>query len=92
MLGFARGFDLGFKGIPNNPLEVTNQSSTNKDPSVVTKKLEKEISTGRIAGPFAKPFKLKTERAVHVGGSLGKKAKLLRINSNVKETILLHKN
>jgi hypothetical protein len=50
--GFSNGFKLGFEGV-RGPGEALNLKSVLKDPATVRKKLLKEISNGRMAGPFA---------------------------------------
>ena len=52
---FERGFDLGYRGDPNNNLNVNNLSSAVEHPLEVNKALEKELKAGRIVGPFKSP-------------------------------------
>ena len=55
ILGFSNGFDIGFRGYPNNDLSVKNLNTVNDHPNVVEASIAKEIAAGRIAGPFNKP-------------------------------------
>lgn len=52
--GFQFGFSLGYQG-PRSPRFSKNLVSTKENPEVVRKKLGKEVSLGRIKGPFADP-------------------------------------
>ena len=54
MSGFSHGFPLHFEG-DYVSFEAKNLVSANQLPDVVDLKLHKEISAGRIAGPFQKP-------------------------------------
>lgn len=49
--GFTAGFRLEYKGV-RAAREAPNLKSVKIDPNAIVKKLEKEISLGRIAGPF----------------------------------------
>ena len=54
--GFMVGFKVPFEGTVA-VTEARNLVSAHQYPSIVTKKLDKEVQEGRIAGPFAqKPF------------------------------------
>ena len=53
--GFRTGFDLGYRGLPNSKTAIQNHKSCKDHPEVVNSYLDKEISTGRISGPFADP-------------------------------------
>lgn len=49
--GFSKGFKLGYSGVRSSR-DSTNLKSVQLDPAAVLVKLDKEISLGRIAGPF----------------------------------------
>ena len=49
--GFTNGFLLDFEG-PDLPLTSNNSSSANSNPAAVEEKISKELSLGRISGPF----------------------------------------
>lgn len=54
--GFKWGFKLGHSGNPVD-LEANNSKKAELNPEVIEKKLDTELSKGRIAGPFVeKPF------------------------------------
>ena len=54
--GFAQGFSLCYNG-PRTPRDSRCLTSASTHPSIVKEKLGKEISLGRIAGPFRnRPF------------------------------------
>ncbi|XP_062586589.1 uncharacterized protein LOC134248181 isoform X1 [Saccostrea cucullata] len=54
--GFEKGFRLGYEG-PRQPRFSSNLLSAKTLPNITLEKLNKEISLGRIAGPFdAPPF------------------------------------
>lgn len=52
--GFSKGFRIGFVG-ESTPRFSSNLQSAQEQPGVLSSKLEKEWSAGRIAGPFASP-------------------------------------
>ena len=52
--GFKNGFDLHFEGKPC-AITCNNAESTIKHANIVDEKISKEISLGRIAGPFNTP-------------------------------------
>lgn len=55
--GFSKGFSIHYSG-PREARECGNLKSVADHPSIVQKKLSKEIEAGRMAGPFdTKPFK-----------------------------------
>jgi hypothetical protein len=49
--GFTRGFSLNSTS-PVTPFQSTNSHSATSNPSIVYQKIQKEISAGRVAGPF----------------------------------------
>ena len=51
---FRYGFRIQFIG-DRDRFEYTNMKSTLQNTDLVTSKLQKEISAGRIAGPFTRP-------------------------------------
>ena len=51
--GFTNGFKVGFSGKTNSDIPK-NLKSAMEFPDTVGKLLEKELSVGRIAGPFSK--------------------------------------
>ena len=53
--GFENGFDMGFRGVPNNDEKVRNHRSALENPNIVDVNLQKEIIAGRISGPFSSP-------------------------------------
>ena len=55
IIGFQQGFDLGFRGYPNNDLKVSNLKSVSDHPLVIDSAISKELAAKRIAGPFCKP-------------------------------------
>ena len=52
--GFEKGFRLGYEG-PRHPRFSSNLLSAKALPNITLEKLNKEISLGRIAGPFETP-------------------------------------
>ena len=52
--GFSKGFRIGFVG-ESTPRFSSNLQSAKENPGVLSCKLEKEWSAGRIAGPFSAP-------------------------------------
>lgn len=52
--GFKFGFSLHYSGLRTR-VESSNLQSAKKLPEVVKQKIEKEISLGRVAGPFPNP-------------------------------------
>ena len=52
--GFTEGFQLGFSG-ERVAMEASNLHSALAFPAVLSKKLDKELKLGRIAGPFKDP-------------------------------------
>lgn len=52
--GFTAGFDLGYRGPPLNN-RSKNLLSARQIPDVVDRKLAKELSLGRIVGPYDRP-------------------------------------
>ena len=52
--GFSSGFRIPFDA-PFTPRISSNHKSALFHPDIVTKKLEKEINLGRVAGPFSEP-------------------------------------
>lgn len=53
--GFRYGFRIQFIG-DRTRFESPNLKSALQNPDLVTSKLQKEISAGRIAGPFTGPL------------------------------------
>ena len=53
--GFKNGFDLGYRGIPNNDLNVSNLSSVKDNTSIIDAAISKELTAKRISGPFKYP-------------------------------------
>ena len=53
--GVKSGFDIGFRGSPNNCLQVQNHKSTDANPDLVSDHIQKELALGRLSGPFANP-------------------------------------
>ena len=53
--GFTRGFDIGFRGIPNNNTKIANLKSTLDHPLIVGEKIKKELDENRLLGPFDFP-------------------------------------
>ena len=53
--GFKYGFDIGFRGEPNNDINVKNLLSTKKFPLIVSDAIAKEVKAGRLSGPFSHP-------------------------------------
>ena len=55
--GFKQGFDLGYRGYPDNNLNISNLTSSKDHPTVINKTISKELAAGRIVGPFKQlPF------------------------------------
>jgi hypothetical protein len=52
--GFQNGFDLHYQG-PRLFRSSSNLSSASQNPDIVSNKLQKELKTGRIEGPFVSP-------------------------------------
>ena len=54
--GFQNGFPIHYDG-PGNVMRAPNLLSAHKHPEVVDQYIEKELSSGRLAGPFpSSPF------------------------------------
>ena len=53
--GFSFGFDFMYRGTPTSDLTIRNHKSTFTYSSFVSQALEKELTLGRIAGPFVSP-------------------------------------
>ena len=54
--GFTLGFNIGYEG-NLQPVQIYNLKSSSEHPEAIKKKIEKELSLGRIEGPFTqKPF------------------------------------
>ena len=51
--GFLLGFSIGFEG--NSRLRLASNLCSAKEPKTLPAKLEKELCTGRIVGPFSRP-------------------------------------
>ena len=52
--GFKYGFKVGFQG-PLAPTKSKNLTSSDQNPKLVDEKLNKELSQGRILGPYINP-------------------------------------
>ena len=52
--GFKSGFSIHYSG-PIKSVECKNLKSANQNPDIVRKKIAKELSEDRIAGPFTEP-------------------------------------
>ena len=52
--GFENGFQLGFVG-PRNNLSFPNLKSCRDHPAIVKEKIEAELETNRVKGPFLVP-------------------------------------
>lgn len=50
--GFQKGFDIGYRGSPNNDLKIKNLTSTIDNHEIVDTKIKKELQEGRFLGPF----------------------------------------
>ena len=53
--GFTSGFDIGFRGVVNSDLLVSSLRSTDDKKLTVDQALAKEVSLGRMDGPFPRP-------------------------------------
>ena len=51
-MGFTRGFDVGHRGPVLCNTDIKNMTSCFDNPEVVSEYLHKEVSDGRMAGPF----------------------------------------
>lgn len=52
--GFQFGFSIHYEG-PDTPFRAKNLKSANEHPNVVREKINKEVTEGRVAGPFSMP-------------------------------------
>lgn len=52
--GFQNGFRLHYTG-PRHPRESKNLKSARELPDIITDKIQKEVTAGRMAGPFISP-------------------------------------
>ena len=55
VLGFSKGFDVGFRGYPSNNKDINNLKSTREHPDIVSAAISTELAEGRMAGPFSEP-------------------------------------
>ena len=53
--GFKFGFDIGYRGVPNSNINVSNLKSALERPIVVSEKIRKELEANRLVGPFPYP-------------------------------------
>ena len=55
--GFKKGFDIGFRGIPNSEIVENVQNLSNEKTQAIDDAIRKELENKRISGPFTKiPF------------------------------------